>query len=307
MTQYNLNTIRPLIFLCNFLAIGPPFSLNSGTTRYERLFKFYGIFALTLTVSITIISTIELSVVILQSFNSTQLLVHYIYTIFMALLSVTIISTTVFIYSSDLKKILQKVAAFDGDVDEIRSKKRKVFWTLVFLHHILFGTAFAIDMYECSYSITWTMKKLFIITQFQYYQLTVAFFLVIYFALELYWRFKRINSLLSETEPLNRRLYSMNQNKSATDNKLKRIALFYQEVCELTSLFNKTFGLILLLGIVAIIILLVNYFAYIIEYVFKKKEFADTTYGLDLMIVCVFWCLTAAVIEFLCFQYYNLV
>ncbi|CAH1180234.1 unnamed protein product [Phaedon cochleariae] len=202
---------------CSILAVFPT---CANTWRY----KMY---------SSTIISFISINAIIAYKEKTSPLFTTYNVVIraadliangFLTLAVPYAAISTVFVYPSKLKEILDLLLKFDVNIGNHLQVMRSTFWSILICLNASIMLVLALDSWMWIEAVSLTMYKYYFVRNVQYYQLTVFIFLIFWMAMEVYCRFFMLNRFL---ERLSQR------------NQKNHLILLYPEIAKVRRLHNQ--------------------------------------------------------------------
>ncbi|CAG9824743.1 unnamed protein product [Phaedon cochleariae] len=132
--------------------------------------------------------------------------------------------STVFVYPSKMKEILDLLLTFDVNIGNHLQVMRSTFWSILICLNASIMLVLALDCWMWIEAVSLTMYKYYFVRNVQYYQLTLFIFLIFWMAMEVYCRFFMLNRFL---ERLSQR------------NQKNHLILPYPEIAEVRRLHNQ--------------------------------------------------------------------
>lgn len=255
---YPLQIITPLLKVCTIFAVFPPYHFYSSLQKTSKTYKIYSIFFLILLVNLYVHQTHgRLTSKIFEIMPVVSQLVDGITSLILMLFCVRTTILT-FLKSSNLKSFVYDLECFDDSIQQ-QSTRRGIFVGFnIFIHIFMIGLIVtnsvvvrdAMGMDSYNYQIATNVLS---------YQYFIGIFMIYWFGIEIWLRYRTINNVLSNTVIVQKKealsyIPDVDSQSSIFINvksknilameayHLKKIALWYDDISDVLEKYNHLFG-----------------------------------------------------------------
>lgn len=263
MVAHPLEVITPLLKVCTVFAVFPPYHFSSNLKKTSKIYIIYGISFLIFLINLYVYQThgrftskiFEIMPVISQLVEGV--------TSFILMLFCVRTTTLAFLKSDCLKSFVYDLECFDDFIQE-QTTRKGFFIGFNIIIHIFLVVLILTNAVVVRDAMEMSSYKYQIATNILSYQYFIGIFMIFWFGIEILLRYRTINNTLINTINIqkNEGLYYIadrNNQPSIFVNvkskdiltmeayRLKKIALWYDDVSDVLEKYNRLFGNNLLL------------------------------------------------------------
>lgn len=293
----NIRYITLLFKLTNILAITPRYSFSKAKIISVRCSRFYSVFGAAIIITGSIFSFYGKST-IYKRIKVTIMVVDIIKQTSSTLLNLVSVLGISFFNLKNYSRFLNLLSTIDDKFSQnlsyFHKSKRNILYFELMCFHIFLGTVYIFDI-----SVKFSKRKsiafsFYMFEIVQYYHSYVAILLIYNFSMVIKDRFEKVNeSLLKLKRCISNPNYLPLQlfNTETKTKNIKDILSLYTKICESVRLFNKIFGLeILLITHNLVLSVLSTLNVGLIHTFFKKSRKPNKqTVGIEFFLLYLVW------------------
>lgn len=306
----DLNYLKPLYSLCNFLAITPPHIYGNSVNPVSLRFKMFTVLNIFIIIVLYVHSSFGRENYIYPNMDGTVALTDKIANFTLTFFNIILRFMLVFYNGKTMKKFFN--LGFELSTQNIfECYCKRTFRIHLLIFNIYMITLVIFDAYLWINSVGLRMFQYYLGRSLTYYMCNISIFLIFHSVLPIKHFFSSlgtsletvIKNLVCDDDDDGRKEYIISEFKIRNSSEsncnccdLRKIRKYYNSICEMVDYFNDIFGLIILMVIAVVITYVLNLTDLLLVYgVSKGKKIDGVQYGTDLIILCGMWMVTLLV------------
>lgn len=301
-TQADWSYVKSLYIMCNILGFLPPHKFGADVTPVTLCYKLYTLCLIFLTIALFVDSWYGRENYVYDTMDVTVAITDKIANVALSLVNVVLRFFFVFWNSKILKTFINKTYEISKKT-EFKCFTPKCFNLQFIIFNVYMTFIILFDGYVWNSTQGFKVFRFYIGRSVMYYVSNVVVFFMFHSALIIKHLFTSLNFSLKTT--LKNIFKVKNPEHVLTPTKiktittscadLKRLRVYYNQICDLVDNFNKLYGL----GILSVIIFAISYILNLTDlllvYAVRKSKMQGFSYGNDLIILSVLWMMTLLV------------
>lgn len=301
--------MKPLYYLCNFLAVTPPHILGNTVTPVSKCFKIYTVIHIFIIIGLYIHSSYGRENFVYGSMNMTVAITDKIANFMLTFFNVSLRIILVFQKGKVIKTFFNEGYELSKQ-DMFNCCSRRSFRLNFAIFNLYMVVLLLFDAYLWINSVGVRMFQYYVGRSFTYYVCNTTIFLIFHSVLPIKRFFaslgvafdKIMKNLICEIDA--RKEIFLSDFKSAKSvpqikfncYDLRRIRKNYNSICELVDAFNNIYGFAMLEIIIVVITYVLNLTDLFLVYgVSKTRNIEGAHFGTNLVILCALWITTLLV------------
>ncbi|XP_015832937.2 putative gustatory receptor 28b [Tribolium castaneum] len=297
--------MKPLYYLCNFLAVTPPHSLGNTVTPVSLRFKLYTIVHIFIIIALYAHSSYGRENFIYGSMNMTVAITDKIANFMLTFFNVSLRIILVFSKGKVIKSFFNQ--GYELSKQEIFNCCSKKSFRMNFaIFNLYMVLLLLFDAYLWISSVGVRMFQYYIGRSFTYYVCNTTIFLIFHSVLPIKRFFTSLGiafdnimkNLICEIDGRHEFFLAEFKSAKTPPNKLncydlRRVRKNYNSICELVDAFNNIYGLAMLEIIIVVITYVLNLTDLFLVYgMSKSRNIEGVSFGTNLVILCALWITT---------------
>ncbi|EEZ99385.1 gustatory receptor 88 [Tribolium castaneum] len=286
--QSDCSYIKSLYVTCNILGFLPPHNLGTNPLPVSLRFKIYTLCHIFLSIFVFFYSSFGRETYLYDSYDPTVGITDKIANVTLSLLSVVLRVFFVFWNGKSLKEFLNRAYEISKK-EEFKCFSPRYFNLQFIGFNCYMVLIIGFDGWVWNSTVGFRIFRYYVGRSVMYYASNTVVFFVSHSALIIKRLFVSLNLLLED---------ELGKILGCKKPELRKIRIYYNQICGLCDNFNKIFGFVILSVIIFTISYILNLTDLLLVYAVRKKEIKGFTYGNDLIVLSILWMLTLLIFSF---------
>lgn len=210
---------------------------------------------------------------------------------------IAVIASNVFISPGRLQKITKQLEDMDSRTTIRYNIKKRFFWICLLTHLSMIALNLIVDYYAWLNILNNQLYKYYIVRHLEYCSLHVIFFVYVWIAIEITFRYKNVNYMLinvfNSTQIINKNKQIMKKPNIVIQVKI--VSKLHYQLCEIVEEYNGVFGIFALFLVLFNIAFFLSYSVELIYFGLMSGTVGDQSFGVSVLVADCLWLISAFV------------